>query len=300
MSFVEQYIISPYGLNLLIFIGIYIILALGLHITFGIGGLFNLAHVAAYALGAYTTALLAVPEHGGAGLFTCLIFSMLLTGMFALLLGGISLRLQRDYFAIGTLAFSSIVSALLINWRSLTRGVLGIPGIPKPELGGFEFDTLAGFLGLLYFFVVGCVVLLLLYNRSTFIRLLRAQAESINSTEALGWDTRLIKNAAFVLSSMLAGLAGAFFAYHMSYIDPSSFGLHEMVFVLTIVVVGRPGSLLGLLLATVFLVLLPEILRFVDIPSQFLGPARQLLYALILFGVVYWQRFTLFPVEREV
>jgi branched-chain amino acid transport system permease protein len=104
----------------------------------------------------------------------------------------------------------------------------------------------------------------------------------------------------FLFSSATSGLAGSFFAYYLNYIDPSSFALAEMVFILTIVVVGRPGSLWGVSLGTVFLVLLPEPLRFIDINSAYLGPARQLLQALILFAVVYVNRRSLFPPQREV
>ena len=86
----------------------------------------------------------------------------------------------------------------------------------------------------------------------------------------------------------------------MSYIDPSSFAINEMVFVLTIVVVGRPGSFWGVTLSTLFFVLFPEALRFLDIPSEILGPTRQMLYASILFIVVFWNRRILFPQKREI
>ena len=90
------------------------------------------------------------------------------------------------------------------------------------------------------------------------------------------------------------------FAYYINYIDPSSFSLNEMVFVLSIVIVGKPGSFWGVCLATVFLVLLPEPLRQLEIPSSYLGPMRQLLHSLILFAVLFWKRETLFPKERTV
>jgi branched-chain amino acid transport system permease protein len=104
----------------------------------------------------------------------------------------------------------------------------------------------------------------------------------------------------FLISSASAGLAGSFFAYYLSYIDPSSFSLTEMIFVLTIVVVGRPGSLWGATWAVLFLVLLPEPLRFIDINSAYLGPARQFMQAAIMFGVVFLNRRVLFPPKREV
>lgn len=297
MSFISL-ITSDYGIHLAILISLYLILAQSLNLTFGLGQLFNLAHVASYAIGAYATALLSTECESP--VWICGLTSMLLSGLFAILLGGISLRLSTDYFAIGTLAFSSVVSALLINWRSLTHGVLGIPGIPRPELFGIDFYQNSNFLIL----IGGCAILVqvcffLLY-RSPFGRSLRALAEFERAAASLGTDTALIRNMAFFISSATAGLAGSFFAYYLNYIDPSSFSLAEMVFILTIVIVGRPGSFAGVIGATVFLVILPEPLRFLDISSAYLGPMRQLLHALILFAVVWWKRDTLFPQRRQV
>jgi len=276
----------------------YLILAQGLNLTFGLGRLFNLAHVASFALGAYTTALLAVDTQ--AGFFKCVLASMLTSGLFAVLLGGIALRLTQDYFAIGTLAFSSVVSSLLINWKSVTRGVLGIPGIPRPEILGFDFYNNTNFLVLI--FIAACLVQVFFFilHRGPFGRALRGQAEYDEALQAIGCDTGMVRNMSFLFSSATAGLAGSFFAYYLNYIDPSSFSLAEMVFILTIVVVGRPGALWGVSLGTVFLVLLPEPLRFIEINSAYLGPARQLLQALILFAVVYVNCRNLFPPQREV
>jgi branched-chain amino acid transport system permease protein len=298
MAGIIEFLSSEYVIHLAVLIGMYLILAQGLNITFGLGRLFNLAHVASFAVGAYTTALLSVEV--GTGFFLCVASSMLLSGLLAILLGGIALRLTQEYYAIGTLAFSSVVSSLLINWKSVTRGVLGIPGIPRPELFGIDFYNNTNFLALIVLFAVATQVVFYVLHRGSFGRALRAQAEYNDAARALGRDTGLVRNMGFLVSSATAGLAGSFFAYYLNYIDPSSFSLSEMVFVLTIVVVGRPGSLWGVTFATVFLVLLPEPLRFIDINSAYLGPARQLLQAVILFAVVYINRRSLFPPQREV
>ncbi len=287
-----------YYIHLLILICIYLILAQSFNLTFGLGRLFNLAHVAGYAIGAYTSALLSTELQ--VPFLECIAASMLLSGLFALLIGGISLRLEQDYFAIGTLAFSSVVSALLINWKSLTRGVLGVPGIPRPELWGVDFSDNKNFLILIAVFALLSQCVLFILFRNGMSRSLRAQAEFDQACQALGRNTQELRNLSFFVSSAFAGLAGAFFAYYINYIDPSSFSLTEMVFVLTIIVVGKPGSFWGVTASTIFLVLLPEPLRFLDIRPDILGPMRQMLYALIQFGVVYWKRETLFPVERTV
>ena len=293
-----EIILSDYGIHLAILISLYLILAQSLNLTLGLGQLFNLAHVASYAVGAYTTALLSTEYESSFAV--CVITSVLISGLSAIMLGGIALRLTSDYFAIGTLAFSAVISALLINWKSLTKGVLGIPGIPRPELFGIDFYENSNFLALIFIFAIATQAILYLVYVSSFGRSLRALAEHERAAAAIGTNTRLIRNAAFFVSSSFAGLAGSFFAYYLNYIDPSSFTLGEMVFIVTIVIVGRPGSFWGVIGATVFLVLLPEPLRFLDLQSAYLGPLRQLLHAVILFGVVWINRNRLFPQRRQV
>ena len=287
-----------YVIHLVILCGIYLILAQGFNISFGLGKLFNLAHVAAYSVGAYTTAILSVDY--GFGFFSTIIFSLLASMLFSLLIGGISLRLSDDYFAIGTLAFSFVVSALLINWKSLTRGVLGIPGIPRNDFFGFTTTDNINFMFVLYLFVSLLLFFSFYIHRSEFGRKLKMQSEHIYATMALGTSIFSLRNKAFIISSGYAGIAGCFFAYYLTYIDPSSFALHEMVFIITILIVGQPGSFLGVTLSTIFLVLLPEPLRFIELSPGILGPMRQFLYASILFLTVFFRKKSLFPVKRHI
>ena len=296
-SFPGQFV-SAYAIHLAIMIAIYLLLAQSLNVTLGLGRLFNLAHVSSYALGAYTTALLATKA--GASFGACILAAMVVSGLFSFLLGAIALRLSSDYFAVGTLAFSAIVAAVLVNWRSVTNGVLGIPGIPRPEFGGIDFDANGNFLILAATCALVMNVGLLILAKGRFGRILRGAAEYEHAALALGHNVRRTRGWAFFIASTIAGLAGALFAYYLNYIDPSSFSLTEMVFILTIVVVGRPGSFSGVALGTACLILLPEALRFIEISSAYLGPARQLLYAAILFGVVAARRNHLFSPTREV
>ncbi len=298
MTTLIEFLKSDYTIHLLILVGIYLILAQGFNLTFGLGRLLNLAHIAVFAVGAYATALLSTEL--SQGFFICIASSIALSALFALLIGGISLHLSNDYFAVGTLAFSSVVSALLVNWKSLTHGVLGITGIPRPELFGIDFNQNYNFLLLLLVINIVVAVFLYLIFRSGFARYVRAQAEDEYASMSLGINLKNIRNDSFIISSALAGLAGGMFSYYMQYIDPSSFSLAEMVFVLSIVIIGRPGSFWGVMASTFFLVLLPEPLRQLDIPPSILGPMRQMLHSLILFAVVYWNRERMFPKQRMV
>jgi branched-chain amino acid transport system permease protein len=287
-----------YVIHLLILVCIYLLLAQSFNFPFGVGFLFNLAHVALYAVGAYTTALLST--EAGVGFFGCIIASMTLGGVFSILLGAVSLRLSHEYYAIGTLALNSVVVALLINWKSLTRGVLGVPGIPRRELFGIDYYQNTNFLYLISILVVISFAILYFVFKSPLSRSLKAQAEHEYAALSLGRHTPRIRMWSFMISSLFAALAGSMFAYYINYIDPSSFSLTEMVNIIAMVLIGKPGSFWGVTAATIFLVLLPEPLRFIDIPPSILGPMRQLLYAVLLFIVVYVNRAKIFPVTREV
>lgn len=287
-----------YVVHLVVLCLIYALLVEAFNISFGMGRLLNFSHVASYGVGAYASAILSVDYAWP--FWAALLASAIVCGIFSLGLGAVSLRLTRDYFAIGSLAFSFLMSALFINWKELTRGVLGIPGIPRPVFfGGYFQDNVDFLLGLFIFTVIILSVLYKLVNGRIGV-LLRAQGEQPHAVEALGSSLFSLRNAAFIISSVVAGVAGSFFAFYLMYIDPSSFAIHEMVFVLTIVVMGRPGSFWGCLFATFFLVLLPEPLRFMNFDPGILGPMRQFLYAVVLFLTVLIRKEALFPVKRAV
>jgi branched-chain amino acid transport system permease protein len=287
-----------YALHLIILIGIYLILAHGLNLVFGLGRLLNLAHVSLFAVGAYATALLSV-DHAW-HLLAYLPASALLAALLALFTAAISMKLSTDYFAVGSLAFSALISAILINWKDLTRGVLGIPGIPRPELAGIDFYSNLNFACLVWIIALFVSISAKFTWRSKLARALRAYGEDSHAALSLGVGPFRVRTMAFMIAGAWAGLAGSLFATYMQYIDPSSFGLSEMVFVLTIVIVGKPGSFWGMFAGTAFMILLPEPLRQISIPPEYIGPLRQLIYAVLLFSVVFWKRKVLFPPERTI
>lgn len=287
-----------YVIHLANIICIYLILAHSYNLVFGLGLLFNLAHVAFYAVGAYTTALLAVDYN--CNLALCFVLSGVFAALTAPAVAVISHKLVNDYFAIGTLAFQAIIVSILINFKSFTHGVLGIPGIPRPNIFGFDLQISHNFLTVAAILVAFTLFVHWILIRGRIGRALRAQAEFEPAAQALGIDSGNLRMQALLISAVFAGFGGSVFAFLINYIDPSSFSLSEMVLVLTIVIVGRPGSFWGVTASTFFLILLPEALRFFELPSSILGPMRQMLWAAILFGVVYWKRSQLFPVRRQV
>lgn len=301
-----EFLRSDYVLHLFITVAIYVPLVQGLNLIFGVGRMLNLAHAASFAVGAYAAALGTTKLNFGFG--ESLVVGILVSVLLAILIGGISLRLSREYFAIGTLAFSSTVMALIINLKKYTNGVLGVVGIPRPELFGtdvnqqrnIDFYEIENFALLTLAIVVIVSLFVWILMRSSFIRSIRAQAESDICASALGFDTRFVRVLCFCFGSALAGISGVLFAYYMNYIDPSSFTINETIFVLSAVIIGRPGSFWGVIGAVALLVLLPEPLRQIEMRPGLIGPLRQLLQASLLFGVVCAQRSRLFPPERRV
>ena len=272
-----------YFIHLGIIITIYVILVTSLNLALGFTGLLNLGHIAFFGIGAYTSALLV---KAGVPFLGAFVAAALIAAFFGYVLVLATRKLKGDYLALTTLGFSFVIYSVLLNWVSLTRGPLGIPGIPKPSFFGY---TLLANETYLVFSVLVCILVLLLLTkitRSPFGRLLEATRDDEMGLRVLGKNTFLLKAKAMMLSAGCAGIAGSLFAHYISYIDPSSFLLTEIIFVVTIVIVGGIASIKGSVVATILLVLLPEALRFLSLPSQILGPSRQIIYALLLIAIL--------------
>ena len=274
-----------YILHLLIFISIYILLSQSLSLTTGYAGLISLAHVGFYGIGAYTAAILSV-NHGFSFL-VILPLSMLLSGLIAIIVSTISLRTVDDYFIIITLGIQVVIFSVMNNWQGLTRGPLGIPGIPSVKILGFSFDDKISFLLLSIFFVGVVWFLLSNISRSPFGRVLIALSEDEIFTKSLGKNVYKAKVISFTISAMFASIAGVLYAHYISYIDPTSFTIHESIFILSIVIIGGMRNLWKITLAAAFLVLLPEALRFVGMPSSIAANMRQIIYGIILVLVIF-------------
>ena len=283
--------IEAYIIHLLILIGIFMILALSLQLAMGYTGLLNLGHIAFYAVGAYTSALLALAGYP-------FWFAFLAAGVIAMAVGFfLSLptnKLKGDYLALATLGFTFVVYAIALNWTSLTRGPLGLPGIPKPVIFGMQISSNISFLvltiiiALIAYFVIKRIV------ESPFGKVLEGIRDDELATKILGKNTFKMKSFALAASAFFAGLAGSLYAHYITFIDPSSFTLLQFIPVIAIVIIAGLASLRGTVIATIILVLLPEPLRFIGFPASVVGPARQLIYALILLLILLYKPKGLF------
>lgn len=269
-----------YLINLAILFCIYGTLALSLNMVVGMAGLLSLAQAAFYGIGAYAAAI-GMTELG-LGFFSTLLLGMLANGILAFVVGKILSRFQGDYYAIVSAGFSVIVFSVLLNWKDLTNGPLGIFGIPKPEIGSFLLVSNFSYLVLCLAAVALSCGIYVLFDRSSFGRTLKALREDEQLTRLQGYNTKHFKSIVFVVSAMMSGIAGAMFASYISFIDPSTFQLKEGIFLFTIIIVGGLSSAKGSIVGALILISLPEVLRFIGLPYETAAQLQQIIYGALL------------------
>jgi branched-chain amino acid transport system permease protein len=256
------------------------LLSQSLNLSSGFTGLISLAHAGFYGIGAYTAAILSTQF--GFSFWLSIPLAMLISGAIAFIVSLIALRTVEDYFIICTLGIQVILFSIMNNWMDLTRGPLGIPGIPSIHFFRLSLNTKISFLSLSLFFVAIVWFVLRNISKSGFGKTLTAISEDEIYTQSIGKNVFLSKTVSFTLSAMFAAIPGVLYAHYISYIDPTSFTVNESIFILSIVIIGGLGNLAGSFLAAAFLVLLPEALRFVGMPDSIAANMRQIIYGLIL------------------
>jgi len=249
-------------------------------------GLLSLAHAAFYGIGAYTTALLA---HHVGGSFAMLIFAAMTVGAITSLLISIpAVRLHGDYFVIASLGLQIIIFNVFNNLVSVTHGPLGMAGIAAPSLAGLSVSSPAGYVFLGTVLSIFSYVIIRNITNSPLGRILRSIREDEIFAQALGKDTVRVKMIVFATSAAIASAAGCLYAQYVSFIDPTSFTLNESILLVSMVVIGGLGSAWGPLVGAAMLVLLPEVLRFLGLPSTIAANVRQILYgaALVVMMII--------------
>ncbi len=311
VGLVWPFMVSRGSVDIVTLILIYIMLGLGLNIVVGLAGLLDLGYVGFYAVGAYTYALLS--HYYGLGFWTCLPLAGLMAAFFGFILGFPVLRLRGDYLAIVTLGFGEIIRLLLRNMTWLTGGPNGVSNIEKPTLFGLTFERKAAegmqtfheYFGIAYnsinkviflYLVALLLALLVLFVINRLMRMPIGRAwEALREDEiacrALGMNPTVIKLSAFTLGASFAGFAGSFFAARQGLITPESFTFIESAIILAIVVLGGMGSQLGIILAAVVMILLPELMR--DFSEY-----RMLLFGALMVLMMIWRPQGLLPMQR--
>lgn len=256
---IPQLPFSSFHLRMIIQIYLYTMLAMSLNLITGFAGQLSLGHAAFYGIGAYTSALLSL--HAGWPFPATLAAAGLMAALASLVIGIPALKLTGAYLAIVTLGFNEIVRMGALNWVSLTRGPMGLPGIPAPDLVFMTIHSVAGFyyLMLTMLAITGVIVYHLLHSSTG--RAFVAIREDAVAAEAMGIHLLRYKTIAFTTSALIAGMAGSFYAHYASFIDPQGFSFQESIKILSMVVLGGLGSFFGPLAGAALLVSIPELLR---------------------------------------
>ncbi|MCE5336004.1 MAG: branched-chain amino acid ABC transporter permease [Desulfobacteraceae bacterium] len=249
---------SPYQIQLLTFIGINSLLALGLNMLMGYAGQISLGHAAFFGLGAYVTGVLTAHFHWSPWL--ALPVAILLTAAAAFLIALPLLELSGFYLGMGTLGFGMIGYVVFRQWSSLTGGDSGLVGIPSLELGPLSFADAKNYLFLVWAVALLCIFLCDRLIHSRIGRALRAIHDSERAASSMGIDTGRLKVHIFVLSAVMAAIAGFLYAHLVSFISPGSFDFLVSIRIVTMVVIGGMASVWGALLGASVMTILPETL----------------------------------------
>lgn len=283
-------ITADYLIHILISVLMYVILTLSLNLVTGYAGQFSIGHAAFYGIGAYVAALLMLNQ--GVSFWLAMLASGVITAVFGFILGLPALRLQGDYLGIVTLGFGEIVRLIFMNWVSVTRGPMGLPGIPAPTIGSYEFASKTPY----YYLILALTVLtLFVMHRVTTSRyglsLMTVREDEI-AASAVGINTTRAKLTAFIVGAFFAGIVGAFFAVYLSFISPDSFMYADSITILSMVVLGGMGNIVGSVLGALVLVVAPEMLRF-------LVDYRMILYGLMMVAVMIFKPEGFWGISRR-
>lgn len=276
-----------YVLHILILVAIYGILATSLNLVVGYTGLLSLCQAAFYGLGAYTSALtgiyLNVPFIGG------VLMASAVAGGFSIVVSLATSRLRDDFFAIATFGFQFIIWNLFNNWIALTRGPMGVPGVSRPEIFGYALEGPLPYLFLTVIFLLVAQVVSFRIVNSPFGQVLVSIREDESLAEMLGKPLAGFKVKIIAVSAIMAGVAGSVYAHYVTYVSPASFTVMESILILSMVIIGGTGSMRGPLLGAMVLITLPEILRFLGMPSDLAANMRQVLYGGSLVAIALYR-----------
>ena len=281
-----------YFQHLLVLSGIFIILTSSWNLLAGYSGLLNLGHAAFFGIGGYSSALLALKL--GISPWIGLPLGGLIASLFGILIGIPSFRLSGPYLAITTIGFSEILRLVAMNWVDLTRGSLGLYGIPPltpfkfSESLSIKFVSEQNFYYVVIVFAALTLGLMKKLIHSEFGISLKSMREDEMGSESIGIDTSGYKLTVFMISAFLAGFAGALYAHYIRLISPEMLTLGETFTVLTMAMVGGLGTLFGPVVGAVLLTFLSEGLRFLEDYVKI--DIRFIIYGALLMATVLFMR----------
>ena len=277
---------SDYIMTLGVTIALFAVLSTGLNLIYGYAGLLSFAQVGFFGLGAYTSALLAVDL--GWTMWSGCLAGGLVAVAFSLIIGLAAMRLPRDAFSIVTLTFALVCMLVARDWVDLTRGSMGIPGLPSPSItlpgvGRISINQPARFYYVMVPFALVALAIVHRVVRSRIGRTLLAIKLNEPVARSQGINPLTHRLLAFAISAAMSGIAGGIYAFFLTIVDPSIFDFYYIESMLIMTIIGGPGSFWGVLAATVVFVVLPDMLRFsTDL-------------RMVLYGAVLVAAMLLFP-----
>lgn len=268
-------------LLIVIYIGMYAILSLSQNLITGATGMLSLSHAGFFAIGAYTVA---IGLMAGLDFFACFILAGLLSAFLGVLIGLPTLRLKGDYLAIATLGFGEITRNVILNWDWLTRGPLGISGIPAPNFFGLSLGPTNKefFLIVIWAYVLVAYLFFRHLSRSRLGLALDTVREDEIAASAMGINVTKYKVWTFAVGAFFAGQAGTFWSLYNQSVSPGSFDFMMSVMILSMVVLGGLGNNLGAIVGAAILQVVAELPRLLGL-SQVIPPqVKQIVFGLVL------------------
>jgi branched-chain amino acid transport system permease protein len=284
-----------YALHLVIYLSIYVIVAMSLNLVVGYCGKLTLAHAGYFAVGSYVYALVSLRLQWE--FLPTAALGVAIAAVLSLAVSVSAWRFKDDFFVLMSLAVQVLLYSLMYNWMTpgaeigtlanLTNGSYGIAGIPRPVLFGNRIESMAGFAALAVALAFLCALVAWLLVSSPWGRLLQCMRDDELATRGLGKNVRMAKVQAFAFACGMVSLAGALYAAYVGYIDPSSAALDHSILMLAMVLVGGVGNFTGPILGAGILLAIPELLRFAQMPDAVVFNVRLLLYGLLLVVLMH-------------
>jgi branched-chain amino acid transport system permease protein len=271
---------------------IYVILSLSANLVSGYTGLLSFANAAFYGLGAYATTL--AMKKFGLNYFAALLVAVVFNVLVSFIVTYFSVRLKDLYFTLATLAFQVIVFTTLYNWEKVTGGSYGISEIPGVEVFGRQLSGSGEYALLGGCFALAVIVFFYFFQKTPFVRLLECIRDRELGAVSLGKNITYYKFVCTSVAAAFIAISGSLFAVYNSYIDPTSFTLPESILIVSMILIGGTGNLVGPIFGACFYVMLPEVMRLMPISSSQGASLQVIIYSLVLILVVRFRPNGLF------
>jgi branched-chain amino acid transport system permease protein len=268
---------TAYLVNLAVLTSINAVLAITLNFVMGYAGIYSIAHAVFFGVGAYAAAYVAL--HWSASLLVTLPLAMLLAAAVSVALALPALRVRGEYFVAASLGLQVIAVTVFSEWKSVTGGMGGITGIPPAELFGHALAAPGEFLLLALVCLAAVIAVTSGLLRSSFGRSLQAVRDSESAAQAAGKNVAAIKTLAVAVSAALAAVAGVLYAHYIAFVNVESFTLDTSVLLMAMVIIGGTGTLLGPIVGSVLLMLLPSLFSYLSfLPPTEISAVQQIAY----------------------